>query len=190
MEDWLQLASQHCGKRRIKFVLLDGGAMPPSFGANSMALEIQWKYSLIRRMFLFQSLSQVLSWLGCLALVWIFIGCLSLLSGGGFINIRYFLIALLGSLPPLYMTMPCILYVDGGTPRRVAANLEPVLWRLGYVISGMLREDGGRFISKLPRLLRWNENQIIVSSSARGVRIEAPKIVIGRIREKLEEQGH
>ncbi len=150
-----------------------------------MAAEVRWKYPLARRLLLFQSLSQALSWLACVALVLALVAAVNLLLGKDPVNLSCCIAAVVGSLPSLYAALPCVLDVDKGSPAQVMARLEPVARHLGYVMVEKPDAESGIFISRLPRVLRWHENRIIVRARSHGVCVEAPKLVARKISQHL-----
>ena len=149
-----------------------------------MITEVTWKDPWTRRVLLFQSVPQMLSWLACVLAVYLVVVVIARLAHATTVNPRYFIVGFLGTLPSLYGTLPCVFSVSGADRARIEEAVDRFARRMGYV--GMPAGRGEKaYRSKLPRLLRWDENVIRLAADGSDIRIQAPKIVAARLRQAI-----
>ncbi len=149
--------------------------------------EVVWKVPMWRRLLLFQSSAQMLSWLCFLVLCLLCVQGLYLAFAHQAMPVHVCVAACLGTLPSLYAALPCVFVMDAGHWVRVAPGFPEAVRVYGDVpASG--DPDGAPLVyrHRLPRWARWEENAILIVPSHGGsVTVQAPKAVAGKLRARL-----
>lgn len=118
--------------------------------------DVKKVYSLPRALVGFQSASQFLSFLGVAV---VGIGTLFLIQsifGLSFMDPKIVLGALIGALVSVYAVLPHSFSFQCDSLDSIRGRIEDKLRKNGYINRG----GQFRYESKLPRLLRWNENYV------------------------------
>jgi len=144
--------------------------------------DIEWEISILKRMVLFQSLEQLLSFL----IFFIFSISISLLvicalPGDFHGKIVMIIPAAVMSFFPLYGVFPRSFVIRGAKCAQVKSCLSKYLNFLGYVKAD--KDDTSIYQSKLPKFLSWKENRVMMYECPEGVKIILPNLIAKRIRQ-------
>lgn len=133
---------------------------------------------------LFQSGSQLISYLITISLIVIVMYLISFLFGDGSMYEGVLLGVLLGSIPALYAATPQHFVLRRLPTEVFIKTVEDKLWKLGYKIS-FRTSDRIEFISRLPRFLSWKENNIVVNITANSLCFSGARIAVTGVRKWL-----
>lgn len=138
-----------------------------------------------RRLLLFNSVPQFLSWVGCVAAVILFGGLLIWWHGGDRAHFGVPLIgALAGSLPAVWLARPSRFVVHGPGRAQAFQVLEERMLSGGFVHAGV-EEGVHRYRRKQPRWLRWNEQDVHLSMERDVLLVDGPRVMLDLHRRAL-----
>ncbi|WP_372387598.1 hypothetical protein [Xanthomonas axonopodis] len=146
---------------------------------------ISWSSSFIRRLALFQSLRQFISWAFCVIVFYCILILIEYFSGVKlFKDWGIFFFPVVLSLYSVYCALPCRFYVFGLPLGEVKSRVDEVAGKSGYII---YRSENGKFSyrSKLPKWLSWQENSVCLVDEEGRICVESPRLIIRRLHSSL-----
>lgn len=142
--------------------------------------DIKWEAGFIKRIIIFQSISQFFSFLFFLSLgigvVWL---VLFVFNFHLKLTLPVLIPSLILSMYPVYASIPQSFIIEGVDVGRVECVVKCDLERFGYIKD--IVNSGILYVSKLPAVLSWRENSIVILGVDGGVKIIAPRIISKRI---------
>ncbi|QBI13479.1 hypothetical protein [Xanthomonas oryzae] len=147
--------------------------------------DVSWSVSFIRRLALFQSLRQFISWAFCvIAFYYILILVESVIGVKLFKGWGIFIFPVVFSLYSVYCALPCRFYVFGAPLSEVKSRVDEVVVKSGYIISSSV--DGKlSYRSKLPKWLSWSENSVYLIDEEGKICVESPRLIIRRLHSSI-----
>lgn len=92
--------------------------------------------------------------------------------------------AVLGALPSVFLTRQARFHVHGMRPAQALAAIDARLRKRGYI--HVASADGvHHYRGKLPRWLRWHEQDVRLAADAGGIRVDGPQAVLAGLRRFL-----
>jgi hypothetical protein len=133
---------------------------------------------------LFQSGSQIISYLVTICLIVILMYLISFLFGDGSMYKGVLLGVILGSIPALYAATPQHFVLNRLPTEVFIKTIEDRLWKFGYKVN-FRTSDRIEFISRLPRFLSWKENNITINITTNSLCFSGARIAVTNVRRWL-----
>jgi hypothetical protein len=140
--------------------------------------EIKRGYSILSGVILFSSFKQFISYFIYMSVIVALLYIIGQFSDVNIVGGRGVLLIITGSLVSVYLSMPVSFIVKNVAVRDIISIVEHKIIVLGY------REKekfSGMYISKLPRILSWDENHIKISKVSDGVRVSGARLPVVKI---------
>jgi hypothetical protein len=138
----------------------------------------RWQY-----LILFQSVAQFCSWIGSVAVGGLLLMLLIPMLGGDRADVGELapsvVIGSLGLLIPMLRTR----FTFSNSATALAMLAERLAW-LGYV-EVAAAGPGRKFRQNLPRILRWDEGEVLVALSGERVVVEGPQCILRVLRKSI-----
>ncbi|MFG6428695.1 hypothetical protein [Roseateles sp. LYH14W] len=148
---------------------------------ENSVLKPEWLLPLSRRVILFQSLHQLLSWALIVVATFLLVQMFFEFAGGPEVPALVLLLAIAcGALQSLVFALPGAMTVSSIADSRIQMGIEGC----GYVL---WQEDASAAVyrQKLPAWLRWDESNVIVKKSGADISIQGPYYLLKRIGRQL-----
>ncbi|UUZ47621.1 hypothetical protein LP420_31300 [Massilia sp. B-10] len=158
-----------------------------NFKLNVEVSAVKYHRPLWRYVILFQSWSQFRSWLGMFALACLTVCAFLLIMGQPVKSFEVIRISVaIGSLVAVVMTLPAQFTVrtSEATPFRAIVN---ELKNMHYH-EQLHSENNVVYHQELPRLMRWNEGDVLIQSEANVATITGPTFILTILRDRLLHQ--
>lgn len=132
-----------------------------------------------KRILLFQSLDQLVSYLLVLGIVFLGISFLFRIFFGEQ-SLGPYMGACLGALSVVWLVQPCSFFVRRNlNSGMINAVIEDRIRKYGYVVEEEFMNDSGAiYRHKLPRWLTWKENDVCVWRDLTTINVRGPRYVV------------
>jgi hypothetical protein len=144
--------------------------------------------SVFERVLLFQSFRQFLSYTITLIIIVSILFILSRVFSDGKVSLDIVISAVIGTLPILYMVLPCSFVLSTPPNDTLIETIDARLYKMGYVLKEHKVDRCFVYRSKLPRILSWDENNVIIHAFPSKVEVSGSRIAIKSIRRWLLRQ--
>lgn len=144
--------------------------------------------SIFGKVILFQSFRQFLSYTITLIIIILILFFLSRVFSDGEVSPSVIISAVLGTLPILYVVLPCSFALSMPQNSLLMEMIDARLYKMGYVLKDHEVDRCFVYKSKLPRILSWDENYVAIHAYPSEVKISGSGVAVKSIRRWLLRQ--